>query len=43
MKAYKFKFEELIITSESQEEAEERLSENLDKLVITKIEEIEII
>ena len=43
MKIYKFNFKAINIIAESQEEAEEKLNDNLDKLEITDIEESEVI
>ena len=43
MKIYKFNFKAINIIAESQEEAEEKLNDNLDKLEITEIEESEVI
>lgn len=43
MKIYEFRFKPIKILSESQEEAENKLSENLDKLEIIDIEESDII
>ena len=43
MKIYKFNFKAIQIIAESQEEAEEKLSDNLDKLEITDIEESDVL
>jgi len=43
MKIYKFNFKAINIIAESQEEAVEKLNDNLDKLEITEIEESEVI
>ncbi len=43
MKIYEFRFKPMKILAESQEEAEVKLGESLDKLEITDIEESDII
>ena len=43
MNIYEFRFKPIKILAGSQEEAEEKLSDNLDKLEITDIEESETI